>query len=691
MDLRPLLQPRSIAVVGANDRMGSYADLVLRNLATAGFEGAVWGVNPKREEVHGLPCVPRLVDLPEAVDAVVVAIPAAAVADSISDAIERGCGGAIVLSAGFGELASGEALERELSEVARRGGLPVCGPNGNGVAAIGAGAPMWGDSVVGVPAGPVAMVSQSGNVAVNALNSRRGIGWHTVVSTGNQAVCDASDWLRAVAELDGVRSVALFCEGDGDGARLAEALAIAAENDVGVAVLKVGASEAGARAAAAHTGALAGDQRVFRALVEEAGAAWAEDPHTLLELARTLAVPNARPGRDGGLAVLTCSGGDSGIAADQAELLGVELPGFAASTRERLEDLLPPTATVANPLDWTAMIWDEPERLASVVRAVGEDPAIDQMLLLFDQPEELPPESAASWAAVRDALVAGAAPTDAGSMLAATLPDLIDEPTVLALAERGFPFVAGLRTALVCAKALRAAPGDPSRLREIARATLAARGRPLGSGNGWVGEVAAKGLLREAGIAVPVGRVVQDGRDAAAAAAEVGWPVAVKLSGPAVRHKSDSGGLALGVGDEDALQSAFTALTSQPLAKGAEVLVEQMVAPGVELMVAARADAVVPVLVIALGGIWAETLDDAAIVPLPAGPERVETALRSLRGAPLLTGARGTEAIDLAALARLGAICGELLLDEGLGLLELNPVIARPDGVVAVDALARRA
>ena len=167
----------------------------------------------------------------------------------------------------------------------------MCGPNGNGIAAIAAGAPMWGDALSAVAPGPVAMVSQSGNVAVNALNSRRGIGWHTLVSTGNQAVCDASDWLEAVAELDGVRSIALFCESDGDGVRLAEALAVAADRGVGVAVLKVGASLAGARAAAAHTGALAGDQRVFRALVEEAGAAWAEDPHELLELARALAAP----------------------------------------------------------------------------------------------------------------------------------------------------------------------------------------------------------------------------------------------------------------------------------------------------------------------------------------------------------------------------------------------------------------
>ena len=169
------------------------------------------------------------------------------------------------------------------------------------------------------------MVSQSGNVAVNAIGSNRGIDFHTLVSTGNQAVLGASDWLAALAEADGVGSVAMFLEADGDGAKLASALALCAERGIGVAVLKVGASAAGARAAAAHTGALAGDQRVFRALVEEAGAAWAADPHELLELARVLAEPRARPRGNGGLAVLTCSGGDSGLAADEAERIGLDL------------------------------------------------------------------------------------------------------------------------------------------------------------------------------------------------------------------------------------------------------------------------------------------------------------------------------------------------------------------------------
>ena len=687
MDLTPLLAPRSIAVVGATDRADSYAGNVLRNLARAGFAGPVWGVNPKRDEVLGRPCVGTLAELPQPVDAVVVAIPAVSVPDVIADAAARGCGGAVVLSAGFGEVEAGRELERRLRETAFDAELPVCGPNGNGVIAVAARAPMWGDSADNLAPGGVAMISQSGNIAVNAIGSRRGISYHTVVSTGNQAVLDASDWLEALCERDGVRSVAMFLESDGDGARLAEALARACEQGIGVAVLKVGTSERGASAAAAHTGALAGDQRVFRALVEEAGAAWASDPHELLELARVLAHPRARPSGSGALAVLTCSGGDSGVAADAAERLEVKLATLSSATVERLEPLLPEAATIGNPLDYTALIWGDSELLRRIIVTVDGDPAVDQLLLIYDHPEGLSPESDASWTAVREGIVAGAIEADAAGIVASTLPDLIDDTASRRLAERGFPAVPGLKTALLCARTLRRPPGDPRRMREIAAAARAA-GRP--DGRRWIAEAEAKELLRAGGIAVPAGRLVADADDAVAAADEVGWPVAMKLSAPSLLHKSDLGALALSLTDEEAVRAADARLRALAVAE-AEVLVERMAPDGVEVFVAASTDGVVPALVIGLGGIWAEALDEVAIVPLPASGERVERALRSLRAAPLFTGVRGTSAVDIGGLAALAARVGELVLDRRLALLELNPVAAGPDGALALDAVARMA
>jgi acetate---CoA ligase (ADP-forming) len=769
-DPTPLLRPRSVAVVGANDLPGSYGDVIFRNLAAAGFEGPVWGVNPKRDEVHGRPCVPRLADLPEAVDAVVVAIPAAAVPAVIVEAGERGCGGAIVLAAGFGETAAGRPLEAELREAAARAAIPVCGPNGNGVVSMAARAPLWGDSVERLSPGPVAVITQSGNFGVNALGSDRGIGFHTVVSTGNGAVLEPSDWLEALAASEGVGSIALMLESDGDGARLTRALADCAEHGIGVAVLKVGSSEDGARAAGAHTGALAGDQRVFAALLAEAGAAQASEPAELLELARALAQPAARPTRrgpaipdpadllsrrgtaafdpaastlpggalvsdpaapispggtvasdpadstspggpassdrpdptpPGGLAILTCSGGDSGVAADLAAARGLELPELSAPTRERLAAVLPSAATVANPLDYTSMLWDDPVALEEVAAAVSSDPAIDQLLLLFDQPRGLDPEVAEGWQSVRRALLAGAARGDAATILGSTLPELLDPAGAAELAAGGrVATAAGLGAAIACAAALRTPPADPARLREIA--TAAESGQPPltlvtervtsveGPDGAGLGEAEAKELLTASGLEVPDGAVAVDVAGAVDAARRIGLPVALKLSSPMLLHKTEAGALALDLCSEDEVRDAAATLLGLPEAAGATLLVERMADDGVELIFAVRRDGVVPALLVGTGGIWAEALDDVALVPLPAAPERVERALRGLRAAPLLTGARGGPAVDLAAAARFGSRLGELALEHGLDLLEVNPALASPSGCIALDAVARR-
>ncbi len=476
MDLSRLLHPRTIAVVGATDREGSYAGETLLNLKLLGYEGTVWGVNPGRAEAHGVPCFPTLSDLPGPADAVVVAIPAAGVPAAVTEAGETGCGGAVVYGAGFGEIAQGERLEHELAEVAAHHGLPVCGPNGNGIVALHERAALWGDALRPLEPGRVGLVSQSGNVAVNTLATRRGLRLHTVVSCGNSVGLDPAEWVSALAEEEEIGSIALYLEADGDGERLCEALARCVERGVGVAVLKVGASAAGAVAAAAHTGAVAGDQRVFRALVEEAGAAWAADVHELLELAKVLAVPGARPAGARGLAVLTCSGGDSALAADECERMGLPLPPLAPATAQRLRELLPDAATVGNPLDYTALIWGEVETLRDIVVATGSDPAVDQLLVLYDQPVGIEGAPDESWAAVREGILAGAAGSPVPVALASTLPELLDDAAAVRFAAAGIPPVAGLRTGLVCAAALRQQAGDPARLRAIGAAAVGRAG-----------------------------------------------------------------------------------------------------------------------------------------------------------------------------------------------------------------------
>jgi acyl-CoA synthetase (NDP forming) len=711
LDLHRLLAPASVAVVGATDRPGSYAAETLLNLEAIGFLGPVWGVNPRRTEVLGRPCVPSVAELPEAVDAVVVAIPAAGVSEAVEQAGARGCGGAVIFSAGFAEVPGGVSLQEDLVAAAGRHHLPVCGPNGNGIVSPGRRVALWGDVLGPLEAGTVALVSQSGNVAVNALSSRRGLRFHTVIASGNQAVLSAANYLQFLATGEGVRSVALYLEDDG-GPGLCDALAACVDGGVAVSVLKVGSSPIGARAASAHSGALAGDQRVFRSLVAEAGAAWADDVHDLLELAKTQAVRRPRPGRPPGrapgaatgrgpsplprgLAIMTCSGGDSAQGADEAAQLGLELPALSAATRERLGELLPSAATAANPLDYTSMVWGDVLALSELVRALGEDPAVGLVLVFYDQPAGLAGAMEDSWRDVREGVMRGAALSPVATLVSSTLPELLDDGAAAELAAAGVPAAAGLRTGLRCARALLAAEdGDPWRLRAIA---ATARGRAPRDGT-WLPEHAAKRALRDAGVPVPDGRLVVDGDEAVRALVELNLgrsapptpAVVLKLSAANVQHKSELGGVALGLDSAPVVREAFDRIEALAGEHGGVVLAEAMASPGVELIVAAHDDGVVPALVLGLGGIWTELLDDVGVVPLPADVDRVRAALLTLRGAPLLLGARGGQAVDLDAVASLAVRVSDLVAGGEASLVECNPVLAGPDGAVAVDAAVRR-
>jgi acetate---CoA ligase (ADP-forming) len=699
-----MLAPASVAVVGATDRPGSYAAEALLNLGKVGFGGPVWGVNPRRSEVLGYPCVPSVAELPEPVDAVIVAIPAAGVPDAIEQAGARGCGGAVVFSAGFGEVRSGVALQEAVVQAAERHRLPVCGPNCNGIVAPGHRVAMWGDTLEVADPGAVALVSQSGNVAVNALATRRGLRFHTVIASGNQAVLDAADYLLWLAAQGEIGAVALYLEDDG-GPRLCDGLAACADASVPVVVLKVGRTTAGAAAASAHSGALAGDQRVFRSLIEEAGAVWAADVHELLELSKTLAVPRRpaasvpAPQRPPGLAIMTCSGGDSAQGADEAQLLGLSLPALEPQTLARLAELLPTAATAANPLDYTAVIWGEVGTLAELVDALGSDPGVDLVLVFYDQPHGMEGAQADGWAAVRQGVMLGAARSPVGTLLSSTLPELLDDRAAWELVGAGVPAVAGLRTGLRCAAAMlgvgRRAP-DGGRLREIA--AVARRGevgeaggiRPAHPAQPWLAEHEAKALLRGAGVPVADGVVVDSVQAAIAARTALGGTIALKLSAPSVQHKSDIGGVALGVVSDADVAVSFGSLAALALAHGGVVLAERMAAPeGLEMIVAAHRDGIVPALVLGLGGIWTELLDDVCVLPLPVDAARIRAGLARLRGAPLLFGGRGRPGVDVDALVALATSIGEVLVERSLKLVECNPVLVGAGGALALDASVR--
>jgi acetyl-CoA synthetase len=677
MNLSRLFAPTSIAVVGATDRPGSYGNAAVANLLRAGFSGRLVGVHPTRTEVSGVSCMPTLQDA-GVVDAVVVATPADSVPEILDTAGAIGCGGAVVFAADFAETGRTDRQER-LVAAADRHSLPVIGPNANGVVSVTSRAPMWGDDVTLGDAGGVALITQSGNLGVVALASRRGIAWHTVVSVGNSAVVDAAACLQQLAGTEGVRSVALYLEGDGDGARWAEAFARCAEHDVRLAVLKAGASAAGAAAGGAHTAAVAGDHRIFAALVEEAGGAWCHDPHELLETAKLLATP--RPTRNGGLAAVTCSGGDSVITADEADRLGVALATLDPSTEQRLSELLPDGVVVTNPLDHTNMLWADTAAVRALCETLAADPAVNQVLYVQDTPQDLSPDAAREWKATRDGLTEADIP-GVGRAVASGLPELMPEDVATDLAAAGVTALAGIPTALRALKAHTMQSASPDRLLTIAEAAVAQ------TAGEWLAEHDGKDLLATHGVPVPDGRVVISPEAAVAASADLGGPVALKVSHRDVQHKSDVGGVVLKLTEPTRIAEAAEQLLR--LKAGGVVLVERMADPGLELLVSATREGVVPSLVIGTGGIWTEVLQDVVVIPLPADAERVEAGLRTLRSWPMLSGGRGQQPLAVAALCELAAATGDTLVSEGLTLIELNPVIVSGNGAVAVDAVVRR-
>ena len=672
MDISRLVNPHSIAVVGATDRPGSYAHNTLLNLIRNGYAGSVIGVHPNRKEVLSFYCVPSIGDLSEPVDVVVIATPADSVPAYLTAARQLGCGGAVVFAAGFAEIGN---IDAQNALVAAAGDLPVIGPNGNGYVSVPARAAVWGDAAL-LPdtPGPIALITQSGNVGVVLLAHRQGLGLHSIFSVGNSAVVDAAALISSLATTDGVRVIGAYLENDGDGVRLTQALAACASNDVRVVVLKAGRSERGLAAGAAHTAAVAGDQRVFEALIQEAGGILVRQPAELIETSRALAI-GRRDRR--GAAVITCSGGDATLAADLADDAGAKLADFSAETLQELAALLPITATATNPLDHTNSVWADTEAVAKICETVARDAGVGHLIYVQDLPPGLPAGPRAEWDDTRAGGIAGGARAQLQTLLVSSMPG--QEPG---------DAVGGLVSALKAVATLQLPAPVPDRLLQIAECANRATTNPGGQ---YLAEHIAKELLRAAGISVPKSQLVANAADAVSAAAEIGFPVAIKVSAPGLIHKSDIGALALNLADGDEVREASAELLRIPgLPAGPELLIEAMVEPGIEVFVAAHRLGLVPCVVVGMGGVWAEVLADVAVIPLPADNTRVIFEIDRLRGAALLRGDRGQKAFAIEELAQLVVTAGNLLMDEHLTMIELNPVVVNSSNAVAVDAVICR-
>jgi acyl-CoA synthetase (NDP forming) len=679
-NLRRLLNPRHVAFVG-----GRGVAEAIRQCLGDGFAGAIWPVNPTLTEIAGLPCFPDIESLPEAPDATFIAVRREATIDIVRALARRGAGGCVCYAAGYAEVGvEGAALQRRL--VAEAGSLALVGPNCYGLLNYVDGVVLWPSAHGGRRVGRgVALVAQSGNIALTLTLNHRSVPFSHVVSVGNQAVLGIPDYVLALAEDPRVTAIALYIEGLTDIAGFAAAAARAAALGKPIVVLKGGRSALGAQLAMSHTSSLAGDDALYDALFRRLGVIRAETLSGLLETAKLLAVLGRPPGDR--LAVFTCSGGECLLTADRAAGLGLALPGFTPDQQASLRAQLPAFATVANPLDYNTSLWGDRALLRQCFETVLSGP-FDAGMLMLDYPRE---DAAGidEYEAAVDALIATAGATGKPCMVASTLPELLPERTREKLLAAGLAPLQGMDEALTAfALATRPATADAGLPPPLP-------GRAVGHERHLLDEWGSKRLLAGHGLALPEGRLVPPG-EAAAAARALGFPVVVKVARPAIAHKTEAGAVALGLGDAAAVEAAVARMAAALAAGGQQleaVLVERQVTGAVaELIVGIKRDPPFgPALVIGAGGVLVEMVKDSAALLLPTSPAAIEAALRGLRVAGLLQGYRGRPAGDVAATVRAIASVAEAAIALGDRLVELdvNPLLVLPEGqgAIAVDAL----
>jgi acyl-CoA synthetase (NDP forming) len=703
--VRQLFNPRSVALIGATDK-SRWSWSIFGNLQLHGFAGPVYLVNPRGIPVHGQPSYARVADLPGPVDLAFLMVPTSAVLSVLAEVADHGIPSVVLLTSGFAEVgAAGAELERQVVDLARRRGLTILGPNGNGYINAAAGITPYGLPIdKPLLAGPVGVVLQSGALASSVLTfaQSRNVGVSLLVSMGNESMVSMTDVMRYLIDDEATRVIALFIESV---RRPDEFLALAGEalaKGKPVVAVKVGRSQAGARVARAHTGSLVGDDAVVDAVFRRHGVIRVDSLEDLIITAGLLAdvlanhggpLPGARFG------FVTASGGASEIIADRAEDEGIEVPEFAPETVERLRQVVPEFAATQNPVDVTGYILINRDLMRNALAAVQDDPNLDALVLVSDLPRSAPPDPAPVVEMFRQSSEVLRHTAKPVIVMGNTLTDITAFGRDVA-GQTGYPGVLGgihhgmtalghaVRWSALHRAALQeaAAPAVPQPRTEP-ELTL-----PDQLGSSWSEHRAAR-FLAAHGIPVVPSALVTSPEQAADTAAAVGYPVVVKLAADGIEHKSDIGGVKIGLGSAEEVRAAYADVVAAGRAAGADVqgaLVQPQRAGGIELLVGIVTDpAWGQVLAVGLGGVWVEILADTALSVLPVDRPRVLQALRSLRGARLFDGPRGTAKADLDAVADAITAVADLALRLGdrLEALEINPLLVRGSQVEALDAL----
>ncbi len=682
-----MFRPRSIALVGATER-SIWSVAAHDNLVRFGYSGRIVPVNPKGGTIHGLPAAASILDAGAPIDVALLMVPQASLLDMIGDLKLAGVGGAVVLSAGFAETGvEGAHRQAALSAAAKRAGIRLLGPNCLGFANFVDAAPVWSSPLRRpMPNPTLALISQSGSVAIQLeqFAYQQRIALTHMISTGNEADINTADAIDYIAEHSEARAIALFIETIRQPERFAAAVAAARKAGKAVVVLKVGASEAAAKAAQAHTGSLVGNDRVFTALCEQLGMIRVFS----IEEAVITADLIGRIGRvkRPGVALLAMSGGMCEIATDQAEKDAISLPTLAEDTLTSLRSILPDYASPANPLDLTGAAMLQPELIARSIETISNDPGIGLIGVVFDAPAKADPRGFSEGFM-----------KEIGVGVAASA-----KPVVVM--SNAFAAVNGFARALTEANGLAYSGGG---LRHVLTA--------VGHLARWSGAVAAKTRpapvspvearpmrerdvldhLAKYGVSIVPGPVATSAEAAVKAAREMGGLVVLKIASPDIQHKTEIGGVALGLSGDATVAAAYEEMmarvkAARPDARLDGVIVSPMRGRGTELFVGTMRDPQWgPVIAVGLGGVFVELLKDTSLRLLPVTEDDALQMLDELRGKALLDGFRGAPAVDRRAAARAIVAIGDAALALGPELLclEVNPLLATQGRIEALDGL----
>ncbi len=687
LQVNRLLQPKSIAIIGASARPESPGARVFAGLIRLGYSGDIHLVNPSRTELNGHPCVPTIGEIPVGVDLAVLCVPKNAVQASLEACIAKGIGAAVVFAAGYAEQdAEGMAEQERLAATAHAAGVALLGPNCLGFANMRAGAPITMVNITspGSEFPGVAIVAQSGAFmsSLYATMTLKNVPTSYLVSVGNQAVLGVEDFLEQFIDDEGTQVIAVFAERLREPRRFLELAARARQRRKPIVMMHTGRSSQARAAAQSHTGALAGDDAIMRALVGHEAVILVDSIDELADVAALAAQYPDAPTQ--GVGVVTNSGALRGITFDYCEAAGLDVPGLEQDTLAKMGARLPAYAVAQNPIDVTVQAIAEPDLIGVGAKALLDDPNIGSVVLAVHAGKE-----AADYARLAGPMLSGSRKPVAYGLLGEGAP--LTPELMATLRESRIPLFRSVERGLGAIAKLTAYGKSCKR---PTRRQAASGGVPTLAGTGTLTEYESKRWIRSLGVPTPSGELARTLEDATRIAREIGYPVVLKAQSPALAHKSDSGGVILNLGDDGELARGWDELHTNIRHAKRDlqldgVLVEKMAKRGTELVIGIKRD---PdwgaVLLIGLGGIWIEILKDVRLMPVDLSEDEIVEEIGKLRASKVLDGARGAFPADVRAVARIASALGRAVLATPQVLeVDLNPVIVYPEGAVALDAL----